>query len=573
MKKTRSALAIAGTFSLLSAALAAPAMATSVGTAAGWPSSIVCTEDKNVEWEAKAYLDRQMDKMPEDLRVDLDGKPLQYSNAGNAIEVSPVIEGPGIFEINKFLNPSGTVQSWRIPFATDYEMEDASIVVALPQDLPEGSTIAFNPDPNVERINNWDGAYEKYTWAAKEGIEAVDNGDGTWTVNMGDMAAGEGTAFQFNITAPQGQNFNEDLFVVESAMESMYIPSPVVPSIDVAKKVQPGAEDEAVEEGETVEFRPGDIATYTLSFENTGDEPIEISYVNDLSDLVDDGVVDVAKIMADEGLDYSIKNQKLYIEGTVQPGEAADLTYEVRVTGNEGGDGNLHSTLTSTETNYHPDCLDEIEVENPVVPAPEEEEVEPEPFRGYYFGFIKIVNNIIVNCDVCKEDPKDEESEQEPPAEDDKGDNPGQGQDDETDGGSEDKGTEDDTDGSEGEESEDKGDNIAPGAGDEQKGSDGGTDESTDESGSEDKGDNIAPSAGDDSSTGGNSTKGSDLASGTQSGTDSAKSADSGKKVDSTKRDTILAATGVSGTTALLTTAALLTLAGGVLLALRRRNA
>lgn len=201
------------------------AQATNLGTVSG-----VASHSCSLVWNAKTVMDVDLkndDPNYPNLMVDLDGKPMDYSNGGYITEVRPEYGGgPGIMEINHFYiwptNPTssvaGTTVVWRIPVTTDFAVANAQMVVTLPA---YGSmTYSFDPVSTNARMPLWGTPYSNYTWAQTSAV-AVDNGDGTWTLNLGNLATKTGTVFQFQGVVPTGTDLTQP-YIASAKMTGTY---------------------------------------------------------------------------------------------------------------------------------------------------------------------------------------------------------------------------------------------------------------------------------------------------------------------------------------------------------------
>ncbi|WP_459587370.1 LPXTG cell wall anchor domain-containing protein [Corynebacterium camporealensis] len=172
------------------------------------------------------------------LMEDLDGEPVHYSNGGYIEEVTPLLDGPGMLEIQHFYNPANgqpdMTQVWRPAFATDKAISNARITFTLPEQVRENLdayVITSDTDSVNSRIRSWGNPYNKYTWQPladrtiahnEDGTVAV-NDDGTITFDVGFMAAGTGTIFQFNIKQADESAFPaNDPFVATATATAEY---------------------------------------------------------------------------------------------------------------------------------------------------------------------------------------------------------------------------------------------------------------------------------------------------------------------------------------------------------------
>ncbi|WP_460783271.1 DUF7927 domain-containing protein [Microbacterium tumbae] len=94
-------------------------------------------------------------------------------------------------------------------------------------------------------------------------------------------------------------------------------------------------------------LRPGETATYTLHFENTGQAPVEVNRDDVLTRVLDDADVTAQPVASSDALTVSvIENGRFTITGTLQPGEQATVTYTVTVKADgQRGDDRLDNFL------------------------------------------------------------------------------------------------------------------------------------------------------------------------------------------------------------------------------------
>lgn len=181
-----------------------------------------------VNWRASAVLDADLtndDPEYPGLMVDLQGNPVHYTNGGYIEEVTSAFGDPGLFEMNHFYVGSGAnlTQVWRVPVATDYTIKDAKISFKLPLELQGADVaVAFDPVSTNARIKDWGPTYAKYQWSQR--AQAVDNGDGTWTVSLGDLPRSAGTVFQFNVAIGSTGLTPVDRFVASAELSGTYAP-------------------------------------------------------------------------------------------------------------------------------------------------------------------------------------------------------------------------------------------------------------------------------------------------------------------------------------------------------------
>ena len=93
--------------------------------------------------------------------------------------------------------------------------------------------------------------------------------------------------------------------------------------LDDAKTVDPAS-------GSTL--RPGETLTYTLSFDSTGQAPVDVNRDDVLTAVLDDADVTAQPVASDDALTVSaIADGRFTISGTLQPGQSVTVTYTVTV--------------------------------------------------------------------------------------------------------------------------------------------------------------------------------------------------------------------------------------------------
>lgn len=118
-------------------------------------------------------------------------------------------------------------------------------------------------------------------------------------------------------------------------------PPPVEHSVDELeywKSVDPVS-------GSTVQA--GQVLTYTLHFESTGEAPVEVNKEDVLTDLLDDAEVTSQPAATSDGLSVSdIADGRFTVTGTLEPGQYETVTYQVTVRADgERGDDRLGNFL------------------------------------------------------------------------------------------------------------------------------------------------------------------------------------------------------------------------------------
>jgi hypothetical protein len=146
--------------------------------------------------------------------------PDNSTNQFNLV-VRPLNNDPGVMEVQHWATTGNPpTLNWRVPIGTKYPVKNAVAVVHLPA-VPMGTTVSYTSDQALQdffalptRFPDWAALF---AWTPIPAGNATDNGDGTWTIQLGDMPAMSGHAFKFTMTLPSGtttaQNFLGDVEV------------------------------------------------------------------------------------------------------------------------------------------------------------------------------------------------------------------------------------------------------------------------------------------------------------------------------------------------------------------------
>lgn len=87
-----------------------------------------------------------------------------------------------------------------------------------------------------------------------------------------------------------------------------------------------------VDPGSTSTVQAGQVLTYTLHFENTGEASVDVSKVDNLSALLDDATVTTKPVATDGLLTVStIANKQFSVTGSLEAGQVETVTYQVTV--------------------------------------------------------------------------------------------------------------------------------------------------------------------------------------------------------------------------------------------------
>lgn len=109
--------------------------------------------------------------------------------------------------------------------------------------------------------------------------------------------------------------------------------------------------------GTTVQ--PGQVMTYTLSFENTGEAPVSVDRDDVLTQVLDDATVTTAPASSDAALTVSeIADGRFNVAGSLEPGQLITVTYAVTVNADgERGDDRLGNFLVNTGEEPPTECV------------------------------------------------------------------------------------------------------------------------------------------------------------------------------------------------------------------------
>lgn len=179
--------------------------------------------------------------------------------------------------------------------------------------------------------------------AASSGTVAVDGFELTWE---GALASGETATVTYSVTAEP--NESGDYHPLNTVCLTEFATDPESPCA-TSSITGSGAWEDWKESnpasGSVV--RPGETIDYVLHFEGTGTAPVELLREDNLSGVLDDAEVISAPVSNTESLTVSpIADGRFTIEGTLLPGQHAEVTYSVKVKpGAELGDMALANFL------------------------------------------------------------------------------------------------------------------------------------------------------------------------------------------------------------------------------------
>lgn len=228
---------------------------------------------------------------------------------------------------------------------------DLAIAKAVPATHEAGERISYE----ITITNN--GAGESSGWTVSDALPAelsnpavvgdltVDVSGNTVTVSGGRLLPGESTTFQIEAdsAAPAGSCLSNTATVLgneqdpvagnDTATAVTCVAALPVASFAIEKSVEPEV------------ALPGDVVTYNITVENTGevaytdDDPA--SFADDLSDVLDDAVYN-----DDVSAGGAIDGDLLTWAGPLDVGETLQVTYSVTVDDSVGGDFSLRNVVT-----------------------------------------------------------------------------------------------------------------------------------------------------------------------------------------------------------------------------------
>ncbi len=171
------------------------------------------------------------------------GKPVDYSNGGYIESVSPSLDnGPGIMEVTHFYNGNtettangdqvavdDTMPNWRTLISTDHEIKNAKLTFTAPADMEitEDSWHYVAPDEwdGAKTVNDyvqgWSDTYKKYTWSIEPERSVTNADNGTFTIDLGDLPAGEGRVIIFNGHLKPGEKLSQN-YVASAQLTGTY---------------------------------------------------------------------------------------------------------------------------------------------------------------------------------------------------------------------------------------------------------------------------------------------------------------------------------------------------------------
>lgn len=181
---------------------------------------MTCTETTRpytdeVDLNAKSVMDTELTDYSNNGYLE------KVRNCNNHSNVSAEDSGPGNLEVQHWqdgVNSSTTQQNWRIAFATDYAINDATMTVVLPEDGYVYSD-----------VTSW--LLNKHYPAVSQGVtyytsaiapESITINGQIATIVLGDIPAGSVFGIQFTKTFDAPQDFSKDLKVASAHVSGIW---------------------------------------------------------------------------------------------------------------------------------------------------------------------------------------------------------------------------------------------------------------------------------------------------------------------------------------------------------------
>lgn len=239
---------------------------------------------------------------------------------GEPTDLSLTKSGPETYEAGQEISYTITVTN---------EGPGASSGSVVTDTLPEGLTDVTTPTEGCEIV---DGVLTCITGP----LAAGDEHEITVTATAPATAAGDlvNTATVTGNEADPEPDNNEGSTTAKSS-------TPLIGVLDDWKTVSPAT-------GSTLQ--PGETATYTLHFTNTGNAPVTVDRDDVLTDVLDDADLTGQPVASSDALTVSdIADGRLSVTGELAPGEVATVTYQVTVREDGArGDDRLGNFLVPT---------------------------------------------------------------------------------------------------------------------------------------------------------------------------------------------------------------------------------
>ncbi|OKL51119.1 hypothetical protein [Buchananella hordeovulneris] len=193
------------------------------------------TQGCDVSWTAQSVLDIDLaenDPNYGNLVHDEKGNPAgtNYQWTGFIKEVSPKLGHAGYMEIGHHYQDGAdptpvrvatgtTKQHWRVNLGTNKALKNAKVIFTLPPEV-RGKEVFVDLQGGVDNVNTW--GNEPYTQyrAGRTPLTqgaVVDNGNGTWTINIGDLPAMNSRVVDFYVRVGTSLNLT-DQFVATAVL-------------------------------------------------------------------------------------------------------------------------------------------------------------------------------------------------------------------------------------------------------------------------------------------------------------------------------------------------------------------
>lgn len=171
----------------------------------------------------------------------------------------------------------------------------------------------------------------------------------------GELAAGASTEIRYTVSyTGAGDNILYNVACVPGTQTAPGAAACAQVQIPAAELTQWKSVDPAF--GTTV--RPGQVLTYTLHFQNSGQAPAIVDAEDVLTNVLDDATVTSAPSSSDPALDVTeIVDGRFGIAGTLDAGRTVTVSYEVTVKEGERGDDRLANFLVAPDTVPPAQCV------------------------------------------------------------------------------------------------------------------------------------------------------------------------------------------------------------------------
>ena len=158
------------------------------------------------------------------------------------------------------------------------------------------------------------------------GAVAVEDGQLVWT---GNLAKGDVVDITYSVTVTDGGDNRLHNVATPGDDRGTCVPAEDEnPDCETTHPKSSYVMSKTVDPAPDASVQAGEVVTYTLTFENTGEAPVEVDAVDHLDAVLDDAVLNADDITS-ELLTVTHDETQLLITGTLDIGESTTVTYEV----------------------------------------------------------------------------------------------------------------------------------------------------------------------------------------------------------------------------------------------------